>query len=489
MRMAPEHIRAEIIRINIKANELKNNMESSGRLDTNIMEEALVLINASNALLDQIQSEMEIGGVSVGQFQQRIGSLAGVMRNSLESVKPVSGPVAIGGMQMAGGLNIATVLPVSKSEAEASARALIKTIDSAVEKLENEAGMEVAADALAQLGNLLTPVLREHLDCDALKVRINEIAGMKDPIQAKLAIIVLINGIVNKVAVVEGVNVQGSIDKLRELRESLMSNIMAVDSPDRIRLVISAMMDDVVRSAGFESKESQRSINDLRRLSEILTGDAMALGGLAIEANKVAAVEGAGASKQAAVVTSAKTASQRSRAVGAAENMPVIAEVALQPVRQQATNIIAIDTSIPNYDKLELIYRLRGYETCRIDATRDSASDIAAKMKALAKGRNITFSVLLNQNKESINIAMELLGMLNAIVGLMGAKTDARSMRNLLENAKKDKKIVITDEGIERTIKEMMESKGFGVQAQAKSLNTNETNEQILNEDLVNLAY
>ncbi len=339
----------------------------------------------------------------------------------------------------------------------------------AAEKFNGREGMADAADALDKLNAALTPALREHLDTDSIKARINEISMAENPAQGKSLIRDLVNGVINKAAEVKGEKVQEAVDKLRQLSEDLDKGFVSGESAKIPTAKIIGSGEDALREAAPDI-------------------DAAIVESLAALARE-SAMQGAlkGQSIGMTPTAGAALATPKATKAGQAERTPVIAEEARQATKQDSANVIAIDTNIPNYKKIVLIYQLKGYEVCNINGKTDEANAIAERMETVknAKGyNNVRYFVLLDmQNSYK---AVNLLKLFERIViGIKGERTD---IRTFLREAAKEDKIVITDRAIDRAIKDIEKANGVVIE-DAASIEAGKTDEQILNEELTNLAY
>jgi hypothetical protein len=342
-----------------------------------------------------------------------------------------------------------------------------KAIEAKRTELE-ETGMYELAVALAAAGKELAPISEHMNDQDIYNMK-QLIEGIKADMgqdAVKAAVDNLINNMIAEARVAQNNNfdVTGSINRLEALREAL--------------------------AAGFVSPEEAR----LPVLKGAEAGTVPAIEG-GINAEVVDALrEEAARGIDAATGTSAVNAVTGSSAlapkqqVAATERTPVMAEGARQQVKQESANIIAIDTNIPSYDKISQIYQLRGYTVCTVNARTDDAETIAQTMETVASVKgyaSVQYFALLDMHNSSKAINLVKL-FENIIIGIKGERTDIRSFLN---EAAREGKIVITDKGIERVVKDMMkDEKNVTLQA-VEPIQAGKTDEEILNEELTNLAY
>jgi hypothetical protein len=342
-----------------------------------------------------------------------------------------------------------------------------KAIEAKRTELE-ETGMYELAVALAAAGKELAPISEHMNDQDIynMKQLIESIKADMGQDAVKAAVDNLINNMIAEARVAQNNNfdVTGSINRLEALREAL--------------------------AAGFVSPEEAK----LPALKGAEAGTVPAIeGGINVEVVD-ALREGAARGIDAATGTSAVNAVTGSSAlapkqqVAAAERTPVMAEGVRQQVKQESANIIAIDTNIPSYDKISQIYQLRGYTVCTVNAKTDDAETIAQTMETVASVKgyaSVQYFALLDMRNSSKAINLVKL-FENIIIGIKGERTDIRSFLN---EAAREGKIVITDKGIERVVKDMMkDEKNVTLQA-VEPIQAGKTDEEILNEELTNLAY
>ncbi len=342
-----------------------------------------------------------------------------------------------------------------------------KAIEAKRTELE-ETGMYELAVALAAAGKELAPISEHMNDQDIYNMK-QLIEGIKADMgqdAVKAAVDNLINNMIAEARVAQNNNfdVTGSINRLEALREALAAGFV---SPEEAKLpVLKGAEAGTVPAieGGINAEVVDALREDATRGIDAATGTS---------AVNVVAGSSALAPKQQ---------------VAATERTPVMAEEARRQVKQESANVIAIDTNIPSYEKISQIYQLRGYTVCTVNAQVDDAETIARTMETVASTKGLAgvqyFALLdMHNGSKAINL-VKLFE--NIIIGIKGERTDIRSFLN---EAAREGKIVITDKGIERVVKDMMkDEKNVTLQA-VEPIQAGKTDEEILNEELTNLAY